>query len=152
MNIDNKRVIAVLNDVFDAYGEWDNKGQYPRGSQPIELHSTIALLSDLEIAEQNMLNTPIPPIGTMCKYTFCLPDDKGAMWFDCEIISHNKLVIRCPHLETVMSNGLQVITQAISFKADSTTMSINHIVEYVQLKNEITSAVSKILSNHFDRD
>lgn len=48
----------------------------------------------------------LPPIGENCQYTLT-----GNSWFDCVIVSHNKLVINCPHLaeDNENGNGLQCV-------------------------------------------
>jgi hypothetical protein len=46
----------------------------------------------------------LPPVGTVCEYKL-----GNGNWFKCEIISHNRLVIKCPHLETDNGEGLQIL-------------------------------------------
>lgn len=55
----------------------------------------------------------LPPVGCKCEYS--LKGDDGP-WFKCEIISHNRLVIRCPHLQDDSDNGLQVVDRKVVFR------------------------------------
>jgi hypothetical protein len=50
-------------------------------------------------------NTSLPPIDTVCEYTL----SDGRTWYKCKVISHNNLVLDCPHLESMDNNGLQVL-------------------------------------------
>jgi hypothetical protein len=62
-----------------------------------------------------------PPIGTKCKYSL-----NGAnSWWDCEIISHNRLVILCPHLKMDGDSGLQIVgeTNTVRFKPNKPAIS-----------------------------
>lgn len=50
-------------------------------------------------------NTSLPPVDTVCEYTL----SDGRTWYKCKVISHNNLVLDCPHLESMDNNGLQVL-------------------------------------------
>lgn len=47
----------------------------------------------------------LPPVGCECEYQL----RKAGPWFRCEMISHNRMVIRCPHLASDSDSGLQVV-------------------------------------------
>ena len=55
-----------------------------------------------------------PPVGAKCKYALGESDT----WWDCEIISHKRLVIHCPHIESDEHCGLQIVgeIQPVRFK------------------------------------
>ena len=46
----------------------------------------------------------LPPVGAVCEYKI-----GNGNWFECEIISHSRLVIKCPHLENDCDQGLQIV-------------------------------------------
>lgn len=50
-------------------------------------------------------NVALPPVDTVCEYTL----SDGRTWYKCKVISHNNLVLDCPHLESMDNNGLQVL-------------------------------------------
>lgn len=47
----------------------------------------------------------IPAIGEICEYRLGVI----GLWYKCEIIAHNRLVIRCPHLESDEYDGIQIV-------------------------------------------
>ncbi len=48
----------------------------------------------------------LPPVGDRCQYSLT-----GHSWFECTIVSHDNLVINCPHITEMCnkSNGLQLV-------------------------------------------
>lgn len=48
----------------------------------------------------------LPAVDTICQYSL---DDQHKFWYDCKIISHNKLVIDCFHLVEDDINYLQIV-------------------------------------------
>lgn len=54
----------------------------------------------------------LPPVGVECEYAL----KPSGPWFRCEIVSHNRMVIRCPHLETDSDRGLQIVGCNLVFR------------------------------------
>lgn len=55
----------------------------------------------------------LPTIDTECEYSL----SNGRTWYKCKIISHNKLVLDCPHIKDENDNGLQVVNKsAVMFR------------------------------------
>jgi hypothetical protein len=54
----------------------------------------------------------LPPVGVRCQYSLT----NGSRFWDCEIISHHKMVIKCPHLANDSDEGLQIIYGEITFR------------------------------------
>jgi len=71
--------------------------------------------------EREWITETPPPIGTKCKYSLNDSDS----WWNCEIISHNRLVILCPHLKIDGNSGLQVVgeTNTVRFKPGKPAIS-----------------------------
>lgn len=55
----------------------------------------------------------LPDVDTECEYSL----SNGRTWYKCKIISHNKLVLDCPHIEDENGNGLQIVNKnAVMFR------------------------------------
>lgn len=55
----------------------------------------------------------LPPVDTWCQYSL----SSGRTWFKCKVISHDKLVLDCPHVEDENGNGLQIVNKnAVMFR------------------------------------
>lgn len=55
----------------------------------------------------------LPPVDTWCQYSL----SNGRTWFKCKVISHDKLVLDCPHVEDENGNGLQIVNKnAVMFR------------------------------------
>lgn len=87
----NAREEITMSDIFPSQKKRINYLEDGVGGEPVQEPFT------------GITQTP-PPVGTVCEYS--LGSD---CWFECEIISHNKLVIDCPHLDYMGGTGLQVV-------------------------------------------
>jgi len=89
----------------------------------------------------------LPPVGTECQYAL----NGGSIYWDCEVISHHRLVIKCPHLAGDSGEGLQVIGCDIEFRPlDHATRKaeLERQSEKESLKEQLMSVVEKIDYDH----
>ena len=55
----------------------------------------------------------LPPVDTECEYSL----SNGRTWYKCKVISQDKLVLDCPHVEDENGNGLQIVNKnAVLFR------------------------------------
>ena len=55
----------------------------------------------------------LPPVDTECEYSL----SNGRAWHKCKVISQDKLVLDCPHVEDENGNGLQIVNKnAVLFR------------------------------------
>lgn len=78
-----------------------------------EKQQNVSVLSENNQKTENVSDW-LPPIGTKCLYSLGDSD----CWYECTIISHNKLVICCPHIaaDCDSGNGLMVAGDLTSVK------------------------------------
>lgn len=81
-----------------GFAHWNNPDEF---CIPNRLLTIDQILSD----QPEWDGTGLPPVGAVVEYALNGSDS----WFKCEIISHDRLVIQCPHLENECCDGLQVI-------------------------------------------
>lgn len=55
----------------------------------------------------NQKNVAVPPVDTECEYSL----NDGRNWYKCKVVSHNKLVLHCPHIEEDDHSGLQIFKE-----------------------------------------
>ena len=134
---ENKKEMEFTSDILR---DWDLGAPY--SNIAISLSSTDWYDYNLRIA------MALPPVGTQCEYTLT-----GNSWYKCSIVSHNNLVIACPHIAEIddNGNGLQVVhPDAVSFRPlnwDRTNFQAEFNFHLSNCINEIKSAMCLLPAN-----